>query len=61
MLPCNVVVYENSDGTSTVSALNPMTAMGVVGNPALEEMANTATSKLHTAIERLSQAAPAPA
>ena len=33
MLPCNVVVYENADGTSTVSALNPMAAIGVVGNP----------------------------
>ena len=37
MLPCNVVVYENADGTSTVSALNPMAAIGVVGNPNLDE------------------------
>jgi uncharacterized protein (DUF302 family) len=53
MLPCNVVVYDNGDGTSTVSALNPMAAMGVVGNPGLDAMATAATAKLTAAIERL--------
>lgn len=54
MLPCNVVVYDNGDGASTVSALNPMAAMGVVGNPGLNAMAAAATTKLTAAIERLS-------
>ncbi len=54
MLPCNVVVYDNGDGSSTVSALNPMAAMGVVGNPGLDAMANAATAKLTAAVERLS-------
>lgn len=53
MLPCNVVVYENADGTSTVSALNPMAAIGVVGNPELNEVAQTATMKLTTVIRKL--------
>jgi uncharacterized protein (DUF302 family) len=53
MLPCNVVVYDNGDGSSTVSALNPMAAMGVVGNPGLDAMATAATAKLTAAIERL--------
>ena len=59
LLPCNVIVYENADGTSTVSALNPMAAMTVAGNPALEEVAKTATGKLRAAIQRLDELAPA--
>ena len=58
MLPCNVVVYENPDGTSTVSALNPMAAIGVVGNPALEEMATAATAKLQAALNTLGETTP---
>ncbi len=53
MLPCNVVVYDNGDGSSTVSALNPMAAIGVVGNPGLDAMATAATAKLTAAIDRL--------
>lgn len=53
MLPCNVVVYDNGDGSSTVSALNPMAAIGVVGNAGLDAMATAATAKLTAAIERL--------
>ena len=53
MLPCNVVVYDNGDGSSTVSALNPLAAIGVVGNAGLDTMATAATAKLTAAIERL--------
>jgi uncharacterized protein (DUF302 family) len=55
MLPCNVVVYENADGTSTVSALNPMAAIGVVGNPSLDETAVMATAKLTAVIAALTK------
>ena len=55
MLPCNVVVYDNGDGTSTVSALNPMAAIGVVGNAGLDAMATAATTKLTAAIDRLGE------
>lgn len=58
LLPCNVIVFENDDGTSTVSALNPMAAMTVAGNPALEEVARLATARLTAAIDALQQAAP---
>lgn len=54
MLPCNVVVYDNGDGASTVSALNPMAAISVVGNPGLDAMAAAATAKLSAAIDRMS-------
>ena len=57
MLPCNVVVYDNGDGSSTVSALNPMTAMSVVGNADLDAMATAATAKLTAAIDHLGQLA----
>jgi uncharacterized protein (DUF302 family) len=59
MLPCNVVVYDNGDGTSTVSALNPMAAIGVVGNAGLDAMATAATAKLTAAMEQLTAPEPA--
>jgi len=43
LLPCNVVVYDNGDGTSTVEAMNPEAALGIVGdNPAIAEVAREA-------------------
>src|SRR5207237_7784668 len=37
--PCNVVVYDNGDGTSTVEAMDPQAALGLVGdNPAIAEV-----------------------
>jgi uncharacterized protein (DUF302 family) len=53
LLPCNVIVFQNDDGTSTVSALNPMAAMTVAGNPALSEVAEAATAKLKAALDSL--------
>ncbi len=32
LLPCNVVVYEREPGTSTVAAMAPLPAMGLIGN-----------------------------
>lgn len=61
MLPCNVVVYDNGDGTTTVSAINPMTAIGVVGNPTLNEVAQAATDKLNIVMADLQQAVRQPA
>ncbi len=57
LLPCNVIVYENDDQTTTVSAMNPMAAMGFIGNPALAEVAAAATAKLRTAIGQLDEQA----
>ena len=53
LLPCNVIVYENDDHTTTVSAMNPMAAMAVTGNTTLAEVATAATAKLRAAIARL--------
>ena len=61
MLPCNVVVYDNGDGTTTVSAINPMVAIGAVGNPALNGVAETATNKLNIVMANLLQTVNEPA
>lgn len=60
LLPCNVIVFQNDEGTSTVSALNPMAAMTVAGNPALSEVAQAATAKLTAALESLTEQASLP-
>ena len=54
LLPCNVIVYEVEDGTSVVSAINPMAALGVVDNPALSEIAEQVTTKMQRALVSLS-------
>ena len=53
LLPCNVIVYETEKGGSVVAVLNPMVAMGVVGNPVLDELAEAVTAKLKNAIDSL--------
>ena len=55
MLPCNVVVQEAPDGGSVVAALNPLVAMGVVQNPAIEPVAGEVTEKIHRVVEALTE------
>src|SRR5262245_22134657 len=50
LLPCNVVVYDNLDGTSTVEAMDPQAALGLVGdNTAISEVAQEAGGELRKA------------
>lgn len=51
MLPCNVIVRETSDGTVEVSAIDPMSAMSVVGNESLAKTGALVRDKLATVIE----------
>lgn len=54
LLPCNVVVYDNLDGTTTVEAMDPEAALGLVGdNPAIAEVAREASGRLHQALDAL--------
>jgi uncharacterized protein (DUF302 family) len=54
LLPCNVVVYDNGDDTSTVEAMDPEAALGIVGdNPAIAEVAREAGVRLRTALDSL--------
>jgi len=53
LLPCNVIVYENESGGSTVSAIDPVVAMNMVENRALEKMAKEVREKLKRVVEGL--------
>ncbi|GAB4569484.1 MAG: DUF302 domain-containing protein [Anaerolineae bacterium] len=54
LLPCNVTVYENADGSGvTVALANPMAMMQFSGNPALEAVAAEANGKLQAVAEAL--------
>jgi uncharacterized protein (DUF302 family) len=50
LLPCNVIVYDRGDATVGVSAMAPVPAMGMVGNPALIDMAAEADARLRRAL-----------
>ncbi len=52
LLPCNVIVYEEDDGV-IVAAIDPITALGVVGNVELESMAEQVNAKLKRVIDSL--------
>ncbi len=50
LLPCNVIVYEEDDGSVVVAAMNPASAMSVVKNPRVEPVAEEVTAKLERVI-----------
>ncbi len=54
LLPCNVVVMERDDGGSTVLAVSPKAAFGLVDNPAAEPLAEEVQSRLERVLSRLS-------
>lgn len=57
LLPCNVVVYDNGDGTSTVEALDPEAALSIVGdNAAIAAVAREARRRVRAVIDSLSDA-----
>ncbi|MPM22836.1 hypothetical protein SDC9_69295 [bioreactor metagenome] len=51
LLPCNIIVAENNDGTCRVAAVNPLVAMQSVGNNQLEAMATEVNSMLENALK----------
>jgi uncharacterized protein (DUF302 family) len=53
LLPCNVVVYVDDEGRTTVMAMDPATALGMVANPALEPIAAEVREKIARALEGL--------
>ena len=56
LLPCNVVVYDNGDGTSTVEAMDPEAALAIVGdNPALADVAREAKVRLQEALAAIAR------
>lgn len=53
LLPCNVIVYENDDGTTVVSALNPEVALSLMPSEALAGTAAEVAARLRRAVESL--------
>jgi uncharacterized protein (DUF302 family) len=53
LLPSNVVVYDNEDGSTTVAALDPAAMMGFTGNEALTEVAIEARCRVEAALRSL--------
>jgi uncharacterized protein (DUF302 family) len=57
LLPCNVVVYDNGDGRSTVEVMDPEAALGLVGdNPEIAAVASEARTRLRQALDALAAA-----
>jgi uncharacterized protein (DUF302 family) len=54
LLPCNVIVYED-DGGAVVSIMDPIAALGVVGNERLEPIAAEARERLERMVRKVSQ------
>lgn len=53
LLPCNVVVQEHKDGRVEVSAMDPVGAMGMIGNPVLTEIATDVKGRLDRVLAKL--------
>jgi uncharacterized protein (DUF302 family) len=53
MLPCNVIVREKGDGRTEVAAVDPVSSMQAVQNPALADVASLVQQKLKNVIETL--------
>ena len=56
LLPCNVVVRVDQDGTTLVSALDPELLVSVPGRPELEPIAAEAKARLQTALAAIAAA-----
>lgn len=56
LLPCNVIVYANDDGTCTIRIVDPLKMLAVVGNPALNAIAAEANMRLRAALASLTPA-----
>jgi uncharacterized protein (DUF302 family) len=57
LLPCNVVVRVDQDGTTLVSALDPELLVSVPGRPELEPIAAEAKTRLHSALATIAATA----
>ncbi|MBI3921360.1 MAG: DUF302 domain-containing protein, partial [Armatimonadetes bacterium] len=53
LLPCNVCVWDNEDGTSTVAAIDVEVLFQIVQRPELMAVAEAVSAKLHRVMEAL--------
>jgi len=55
LLPCNVIIYETDDNTVYVSAMNPVSVLGVIQNDKLRIIAEEVSTKLQKVMESVVQ------
>ncbi len=57
LMPCNVLVYETDDGETAVSIADPIAMLSITAAPALQEMAEQASTKLGRVLASLNASA----
>ena len=55
LLPYNVIVYETDDKKAHISAINPVSALGVIKNEDLRKIAEEVSAKLKRVVDKLAQ------
>ena len=53
LLPCNVTVYTQQDGTTRVSGVDPVALLGSVGRTDLEPIADEIQEKIERALQKV--------
>jgi uncharacterized protein (DUF302 family) len=53
LLPCNVTARQVDDGTIEVGLIDPLMMMGLISNPALEQIADEARARLERVAQSL--------
>jgi uncharacterized protein (DUF302 family) len=53
LLPCNVAVYTQPDGTTRVSGVDPVALLGSVGRTDLEPIADEIQEKIERALQKV--------
>ncbi|MDQ6999804.1 MAG: DUF302 domain-containing protein [Mariprofundus sp.] len=53
MLPCNVIIYEDSDHQTIISVIDPAAMVGMIDNPALECLVSEARPLLEQALNSI--------
>jgi len=53
LLPCNLVVYENDEISTTVATIDPKVQLSIADNRELSEYAETIKTKLKTAVDKI--------
>jgi uncharacterized protein (DUF302 family) len=54
-LPCNVTVAQEEDGRVSVSIIDPLAMMGLMVDPALDEIAQEANERLSRVAQALAE------
>ena len=55
LLPCNVVVYRNDEEQTVVMVMDPVAALGVIGNEELTSLAGQVKARMERVLNALQQ------